>query len=132
MQANHFTQKLSTERGSLSSVPDSSTHDDDHTTPGYSTLRQNSGKAVSLMLELHTGDILAPEYSYLMDKQFFKATGEIHLRFTHCEIMLRGRNLMEIFRPLCQHRLASVVEIPEEVDIFGNGVAVVNTIEISP
>lgn len=98
--------------------------------PGYTLHRQSAGKATSLILEFSNGDISAPEYTYLVNKHFHKADGVIRLQFTHSEILLRGRNLQEIFRPLCNHRLAGVVEIPASQDQFSREVAIVNEIRV--
>lgn len=96
--------------------------------PGYQLYRQRGGQELSLMLEMANGDILAPEYTYLVRKEFAKSEGKILLHFTDGTIILKGRNLKEVFLQLCRHSVANITEIPLVEDNYPEEETIVHQI----
>ena len=99
---------------------------------GYQIHRQTGGQELSLVLEMANGDMLAPEYTYLVRKELLKSKGMILLYFTDGIIALKGRNLKEIFLQLCRHSVASIREIPHEEDKSLEEESIVHEIIVSP
>jgi len=93
--------------------------------PGYQLYRK---PGFSLILERANGDMLAPEYTYLVRKELLRSEGRILLYFTDCFIELKGRNLSKLFLYLCQHSVASILEIPPEEDNFSDDQPIINEI----
>lgn len=92
--------------------------------------RRVRGQEVSLELVKLDGSRRTPEYAYLMDKLIDRDGEEITLIFTTCTVMIRGRNLLPLFRCVKDHIAALVREQNPAYDLSPEPITFINEIAI--